>query len=1131
MRRSLDGSGPGLVSLYHFDEGSGSVTSDGANHYGLHGSMDAARHGNPHFVVSTVPWSTTSPNIELSELALDLGSVAVGFTGQASLKVRNTGADVLVVSGIVPDDPLFTASPETFSLQPGGIEDVLVSFLPTTLGPSATTLSISSNDPVNPVLSVSVSGTARSAEPVLRVFSFDTTRAGALSPAEGAEMSSFREALQASFTIEFQMAPQLTATALSQADIVFLSAVKSAGGQIDPLSEPEQALLVDYVKSGGTAILVGDNQAFAAASSSLLGPFGMSMTGAPSHFTPIAVADPDAHPTTNGPFGRVAGIDQWYPGRISDGGSHGVALASDVGGAGMVVIEPGDLDVGSGPVVAFADHSFDNKTLTDQNLDLLLNVFAYLSDPPDLPTSTPAIRLSATSLDFGPTPLREPASLRLTLENVSGGDITVDGVFIEDEAQFTLVGQLAVPFVIPSGLTKALTFDFEPRFPGAQSSLLQIRIGSPSLDTLTVSLVGEGTTDAGIPTARIKSVTPESPVTWDSTTKVVLSGDAFDNDQNGQSIDRFAWLLESGDTLKVSDEVRDYDLQLQVSSLPVGEHRLTFRVWDNEGDSSEASTVLVILGVTPVAHIDSAHVDGQWSRKVTLREGLDTFVLYGSDSDGDEFGESVASRSWTFGSESDHYSLRREVGSAQTLSIAPDRLGLGKHRVYYHVTDDEGVVSEPDSIQVIVRGRFGRAIIVAGGDLELRQRYSSRVANQVYDALIAKRRFEREDVVYLNQLDGWNAWWKNVQVTDREVSVARLGAEIEDARRDNIELNVPLLIFLAGHGGVREFQLSEGEILQADVLKAWLDGLVQAKAAFRGIPVEDLPADEIVVVVDFCFSRTFLEVVSGPGRVVIGSSSEERALVIDGTSFAEAFFRWLSRGGDEANLWRSFEEASAQVQSLFSQSPYMDVDGDGVSLVDERGNIMAGQEAGVDLALGMFVGGELGGRALPLAEDAEIHSVTFSDMGLGRVAFEVKADPGLTGLGLSLVILPESGPLPDADGEGTVRMAAAEPAAGDTVLYRGEVQFAQSGDYTVAILGTDDLGNFAGHVQQRITVQIGPIGDFDGDGEVGFQDFIVFAQVYGSAPDDDGWDSRFDLNGDGQIGFQDFVMFAQAYGH
>ena len=54
--------------------------------------------------------------------------------------------------------------------------------------------------------------------------------------------------------------------------------------------------------------------------------------------------------------------------------------------------------------------------------------------------------------------------------------------------------------------------------------------------------------------------------------------------------------------------------------------------------------------------------------------------------------------------------------------------------------------------------------------------------------------------------------------------------------------------------------------------------------------------------------------------------------------------------------------------------------------------------------------------------------------------------------------------------------------------------------------------------------------DFDGDGTVGFGDFLMFAAVFGRSQGDAGYDAQYDLDGDGVIGFGDFLIFAGAFG-
>ena len=50
--------------------------------------------------------------------------------------------------------------------------------------------------------------------------------------------------------------------------------------------------------------------------------------------------------------------------------------------------------------------------------------------------------------------------------------------------------------------------------------------------------------------------------------------------------------------------------------------------------------------------------------------------------------------------------------------------------------------------------------------------------------------------------------------------------------------------------------------------------------------------------------------------------------------------------------------------------------------------------------------------------------------------------------------------------------------------------------------------------------------DFDGDGKVGFSDFVSFAGKFGTSQGDGRYEAKYDLDGDGQVGFGDFVAFA-----
>ena len=49
--------------------------------------------------------------------------------------------------------------------------------------------------------------------------------------------------------------------------------------------------------------------------------------------------------------------------------------------------------------------------------------------------------------------------------------------------------------------------------------------------------------------------------------------------------------------------------------------------------------------------------------------------------------------------------------------------------------------------------------------------------------------------------------------------------------------------------------------------------------------------------------------------------------------------------------------------------------------------------------------------------------------------------------------------------------------------------------------------------------------DFDGDGIVGVEDFLLFVAKFGTSQDDGKYEAKYDLDGDGQVGVSDFLVF------
>ena len=66
--------------------------------------------------------------------------------------------------------------------------------------------------------------------------------------------------------------------------------------------------------------------------------------------------------------------------------------------------------------------------------------------------------------------------------------------------------------------------------------------------------------------------------------------------------------------------------------------------------------------------------------------------------------------------------------------------------------------------------------------------------------------------------------------------------------------------------------------------------------------------------------------------------------------------------------------------------------------------------------------------------------------------------------------------------------------------------------------------------QNRTSGDQDVIPDFDGDGQVGFPDFLLFVGAFDSREGQENYDAKYDLNGNGEIDFPDFLLFVDSYG-
>ena len=112
---------------------------------------------------------------------------------------------------------------------------------------------------------------------------------------------------------------------------------------------------------------------------------------------------------------------------------------------------------------------------------------------------------------------------------------------------------------------------------------------------------------------------------------------------------------------------------------------------------------------------------------------------------------------------------------------------------------------------------------------------------------------------------------------------------------------------------------------------------------------------------------------------------------------------------------------------------------------------------------------------------------------------------GVTFSRTSLMVAPGDSGIVDI----TFTPAEAGPFSGTLTFLSNDPE---NRNVTVAISGT------------AIVVTVNPKADFDNDGEIGFSDFVAFAQAFSTD------NATFDLDGNGLVDFPDFLEFAKNFG-
>jgi len=226
-----------------------------------------------------------------------------------------------------------------------------------------------------------------------------------------------------------------------------------------------------------------------------------------------------------------------------------------------------------------------------------------------------------------------------------------------------------------------------------------------------------------------------------------------------------------------------------------------------------------------------------------------------------------------------------------------------------------------DECQNLLTGKRAAIIIAGGGNDNSNSLWdtTSAISNSIYK-MFNQRGFDNDEIYYLSPQsyadfngDGMDDCIVDAPATNRcqiksvTNPIPERSLTVEDVRQALAnakgKLDQPLYIFFNDHGGTNRLQLSKGRYLDVVDFKTILDDYQQATG------------NELVLVIDACYSGVLLEKLMAPNRAIISSTGNGLAYY-DRTS-KQGFSRFLANGLlQSGSFWEAFEYARDEQKKL-----------------------------------------------------------------------------------------------------------------------------------------------------------------------------------------------------------------------
>lgn len=432
------------------------------------------------------------PRITVTPTSLAFGDVTVGTSSSRSFSISNTGTAPLIGTVAVTSGTTapYTVSPSTFNVAAGGSVSITVTFSPTSVAPANASLTVASNDTVNPAVTVTVTGNGVAA-PAPNIALNPTSLAFGTVTIGG----------QVSMTTQVQnvgTAPlNVTAIALCSGTPATFTWSPAAPFTVAP--NGSTSLTVTYAPTAATV----DSGCLAIASNDTSNPsvqLGLSGTGQPAPAPRISVS-----PTALD-FGTVTvGASTSRTFTIGNTGTAqltgALALATPTsdytfsptafsvapGGTQVVTVTFGPTQaVTSTDTIVVSSNDTTNPTVS----------VSLTGTGVSAPVAT--IALSPSALAFGTVTVSSSASLVTQVQNTGTAPLTVSAISLCSGTSTAFSWSPAAPFTVNPGSAVALTVTYAPLAAGVDTGCLALASNDLANPSVQLTLSGTGVA-AGAP--------------------------------------------------------------------------------------------------------------------------------------------------------------------------------------------------------------------------------------------------------------------------------------------------------------------------------------------------------------------------------------------------------------------------------------------------------------------------------------------------------------------------------------------------------------------------------------------------------------------------------------------------------